>query len=637
MSNPVYLAGFIFIALAAWQIGLTFGDVRLPLISGYLFAGIIAGPFVFNFITSEAVHELVFIDELSLAFIAFAAGSELYLKELRSRLKSIAWVTVCQILGTYVLGSAAVFLLAEYIPFMEDLPTSGRIAASVLVGSIMVARSPSSTIAIIKELHAKGPFTKTALGVTVVKDVVVIIFFAFNTSLADALLTHANPGIEFVLLLLFELLLSFVAGYVLAQIVRLVLSAHLHKHIKIILILAAGFSVFVLSPEVRLYTHDHFSYEILVEPLLIVMIAGFYITNFTPYRTEWAEIIHDAGPPIYVIFFALTGATLELDVLASLWSIALILFVVRLGGIFLGTFIGGTLAGDDMRYNRLGWMAYITQAGVGLGLAKEVAVEFPEFGTEFATLVISIIVIGQIVGPPFFKSAIRRVGEAHLPGEGKPDEIRDALILGIDSQSLALARQLQAHNWQVIMADTDQSHVERLAAEDVVEYHISDISETTLRDLLTSATDALVAMMGDDESNYCACALAYEMGIPRLIVRLNNLSWAERFAEFDALVVYPSSAMVHLLDQFVRVPQTADMLLHRDPEHEMVQITITDADVDGIFLRELRLPNDVLVLDIARDGHSVVPHGHTILRLNDEVTLVGSLPSLDEVTLRLGY
>ena len=125
--------------------------------------------------------------------------------------------------------------------------------------------------------------------------------------------------------------------------------------------------------------------------------------------------------------------------------------------------------------------------------------------------------------------------------------------------------------------------------------------------------------------------------MPRLVARLNDFSLADRFRDLGVQVVYPASAMVNLLDQSVRAPQTAALLMHEAAGNETVQITITNLDIDNLRLRDLRLPADVLVLGIVRDGTSILPHGHTVMRFNDEVTLIGSPRSLDEVTLRLGF
>ena len=129
------------------------------------------------------------MNEISLAFIAFAAGSELYLKEIRGQFKSILWNTLGQLVITFSLGVLGVFLVSDYIPFMSNMGFKAKMAVAILMATIFVARSPSSAIAVINELRAKGPFTQTAIGVTVVTDVLVIIVFAVCFALANTFLS----------------------------------------------------------------------------------------------------------------------------------------------------------------------------------------------------------------------------------------------------------------------------------------------------------------------------------------------------------------------------------------------------------------------------------------------------------------
>ena len=637
MLNPeilLVIISFAVVAIASKQIGQYFSKYNLPLISGFLFAGILVGPFALNLITDSAIHNLAFVDEMALAFIAFAAGNELYLKELRNRLKSIAWVTVGNVVAIPILGSLTIFLLADAIPFMSPLDTAGRIAISLLAGAILLARSPSSAIAVVNELRAKGPFTQTALGVTMVTDVVVIVVFAISLEIADALLIHMPFSITFVELLLGELLIAVLLGYILSWILRGILSLNTASSVKTVLIVLAGYSVFVISAYVRENSYELIGIEVLLEPLLECMIAGFIINNYSPYRPEFSQILHDAGPAIYVAFFTLTGASLALDILLDVWPIALALFMIRLVGIFVGSFAGGTIAGDLPRHNRLSWMFYVTQAGVGLGLAKEVVVEFPEWGTEFATVLIAAIVLSQLVGPPFIKMAINRIGEAH-PRAKTPtfDGRRDALIFGVDDQALAVARQLQAHNWQVTFACKDETYLKQLNNNLDKVCLLPQIDEATLQSLDTDKVDAAVMMLSDEE-NYQLCELLYEhVGTDTMVVRLNDWRNAEKFHELGALIVEPGTAVVSLLDQFVRSPSTASLLLGGDDDQQMVDVEVADPVLNGVYLRHLRLPLDTLILSVRRDDHIIVSHGHTRLKLGDKITIVGSANSLEQVML----
>jgi Trk K+ transport system NAD-binding subunit/Kef-type K+ transport system membrane component KefB len=637
-TTLLLIVGFVFVALAARHVGKWATLARLPLITGYLFAGALVGPFILGWISKEAVQSLRVVDHTSLAFIAFAAGGELYVKEIRSRLKSIAFVTTGLVVATFGLGVAAVWLMADRVSFMVKMPMASRLAVALMAASILVARSPSSAIAIINELRARGPYTKTAIGVTVVMDAVVITLFATTASIGGSLVAGVEFDPWFVLRVVLDLLVSLNVGYLTGKALALVASAETNARVKTTLMLAMGLGVFWLSEALRHFSETHLSWPITIEPLLACMIAAFVVTNYSRFRNEFSQALHLVGPLVYLVFFTLVGASLALDALVKLWPIALVLFGVRLAGIMVGSFTGSVLSKAQPRHRRLAWMAYVTQAGVGLGLAKDVASEFPTFGGEFATMIIAIIVLNQVVGPPLFKAAIKRVGESHLPAESTPDAVRDAVILGIDDQSLAVARQLKVNGWKVTMADVDASHVESLAGMEIDARHIERIDEKTLGELVSSSTDALVATLGDDDANHQACQLGFEkFGVGRLVVRLNDLSWSDRFAELGALVVEPASAMVNLLDQFVRVPQLATLLLHRDPNQAVIQITVADPDIDGMPLRELRLPPNVRVLGLTRDGHPIVPYGYTVLRKNDEVTLVGEREHLAALANRWGY
>jgi len=634
-TNLIYISSFVIIALSSKQIGDFFKQAKLPLISGFLFTGVIAGPYILNLITAEAVANARFIDEIALAIIAFAAGSELYIKELRDRIKSITWITTGLVISTFTLGTLTFIFLADYIPFMQNMSFTVRIAVAILGGTILVARSPSSAIAIVNEMRAKGPFTRTALGVTVIMDVVVIMLFGLNSSIADALLANLPFNMGFIGLLIFELFASIAIGYILYRIVRFVLSTNIHQYLKTTLVLISGYSVFLLSDLIQESTHQHLPFEVLVEPLLICMIAGFLVSSFSNYRDDFSRILYKVGPTIYILFFTLTGASLALDVLLKTWPIALTLFAIRLVGIFIGSFSGGVIAKDPMQFNRLGWMAFVTQAGVGLGLAKEVAVEFPTWGEAFATVIIAVIVLNQIVGPPIFKWVINRVGESHLRAKHAAfDGVRDAIIFGLKAQSVTLARQLQKHDWQVKLVCTNQAEIEKLDADDIDCHLVDELNLETLQALDGAHADAIVCFLPNDIS-YQVCELAFEhFGTETLVVRLRDRINFERFYKLGVLVVEPQTAVISLLDHFVRSPVGTSLLLGHDEDQEMIDLEICNPNIHGMTLRELRLPLDVLILSIQRDGHTLVSRGFTQFHLGDKVTMVGPQKNLEAVMLR---
>jgi Kef-type K+ transport system membrane component KefB len=409
-----YVLYLVLVVLVSFYFGKFFKHLGLPLISGFLFAGIIFGPFFVNYITRGMVKDIHFIDDIALGFIALSAGAELHFSELRARLKSIFSIMISLVICTMSIGTLGFYLLSDWIPFTEGLSSIKVFSISLLVGVILVARSPSAAIAIINELKAKGPFTQTVLGVTVLMDVVVITLFAINLSIADALIGDKSLNLSFIGTLAIEILSSVLLGALLALLINVLLSTRLNDYVKGITTLTLGYLVFVLADVLPHWSESQFQTHFTIEPLLLCMVAGVLLTNFGDPDRQFHTILSRINLYVYLAFFTLIGASLEFDVLLHLWPIALIIFCIRLVGIFLGSYLGGRLAKDPKRENKLRWMGFVTQAGVGLGLAKEVASHFPNWGPSFATLIISVIVINEMIGPIFFKWVIHLVDEVGI-------------------------------------------------------------------------------------------------------------------------------------------------------------------------------------------------------------------------------
>ncbi len=632
-----YLFAFALISVASGQIAKLFRKIRLPLITGLLLIGILAGPDVLGMIDHEAIPRLRFINDISLAFIALAVGAELYMKELRSRIRSITLMTISQLGITFISGFAAVYFLSDLIPFMRGLPAVNIAAISLFAGTIFVARSPASAIAIVNEMRAHGPYTQTALGVTVLKDFLVIILFSVVFTISGSLIRGEEAGAGFILLLIAELGISLLLGLGLWKILELIFSIPGKMVLKSFLVLASGYSVFLVSFVLRDLSAGIIGEELYIEPLLSCIIASFILTNYTRYRPDFIKVIENTSLYVYVIFFTFTGASLAIGVLSKVWIVALILFFVRIVSLIVAGFVGGGLAGDPARLNRLAWMPYVTQAGVGLGLATIIATEFPGWGPEFATMIIAVIVLNQIVGPPFFKWAIQIAGEAHEKADPSSESRQRILIFGLESQSIALAKQLKVHNWRVSIAS--QSVENNFKVEKgirVTQY--DEINVDSLRELNAWNVDTIVCLLSDEE-NYEICELAYEhFGTRNIIARLQDRSNYQKFRELGVQVMDPATAMVSLLEHYVRSPLAVSLLMGEGETQDTVDVEVINPDIHGLTLRDLRLPTDVIILSVTRGDQMIISHGYTRMRLGDIVTLVGSPASLENVKLRIqGY
>ncbi|MBI1307505.1 MAG: potassium transporter TrkA [Bacteroidetes bacterium] len=628
----IYLAGFICVLFASDYFGKYLQKRKLPLITGFLILGMALGPQLIGLIKKEAIPHLLFINDMSLAFIAFAAGAELYLKEIRGQIKSIVWNTVGQLVFTFGLSAFAVYSLSDHIPFMREMSAHHKMAVALMTATIFVARSPSSAIAVINEMRAKGPFTQTAIGVTVIIDVLVIILFTICFAIASTLIGGGEVNFKAILLLLVELVDSVFFGFLLGKIISGMLKITGRNFLRTALLLLIGYLAFYASHLLQAYSEELIGIELHFEPLLVCITASFIVTNRSEFRVEFQEVIDKTGPFIYVAFFTLTGVMMSLDVIVEIWSIALMLFAVRLITIMIGAYVGSTLARDEKLHKRISWMPYVTQAGVGLGLAIEAGGEFSGWGNEFATLIIAVIVMNQIVGPPLFKWALNLAKESRLKADSTQDGIRDAIIFGLEDSSLALARQLQNHGWEAKIASL-RNQVDTALAKDVDIRFIDSISVANLRKLDAHKSESIILMLSD-EQNFQLCEMIYEhIGTQNVVVRLQKRTNFSRFHELGALIVEPATAIVSLLDHFVRSPGAASLLLGMEKGQETIDIEVQDKSMQGIAIRDLKLPTDVVVLSVRRKDQMIISHGYTRIRRGDVITLIGPLESLENTRL----
>jgi len=633
-STLILLGGFAIVAVAANQIAQFFQKLKLPIITGLLVIGLFSGPFIFKLLPEGTGSGLQFINDISLAFIAFAAAAELYVKDMRSRFKSIKWMTFGQLGVTFTVSAVLIYFLADQIQFMQGMNVATKVAVAMLMATIFVARSPASAIAVINEMRAKGPFVQMAMGVTVIKDFLVILLFAICFSVSVTLVSGEPFTIWFLLILLGELIVSFGLGYVVGRLLSLILSIRMHEYAKAVLILALGYSVYALNHFIELHSQDWIGKTIHLEPLLICIIGSFFVTNYSRFRQEFIRILEDVGPIIYICFFTLTGASVSLDVLVRLIGVAFLLFAIRLVTMIVGSFIGGSLAGDPPLYRKIGWMPFVTQAGVGLGLATVVANAFPAWGNEFQTTVVAVIVINQFVGPPLFKWSINLVGEARLRANTPHfDGVRDAFIIGFESQSVALARQLKEHGWEAEIV-TRNDDVNGNEFPDITIRKVKDFSLASLESQDIQKAEAVVLTLTDKENLEIAENLYEHVGTKDIVVRLNDRENFEAFHELNCLIVDPSTAMVSLMDHLVRSPQAASLLLGMQEDQDTMDVEVMNQDLRGLALRDLRLPQDIIVLSLTRGGQTLITHGYTRLRIGDVLTMVGSNASLQEVALK---
>ncbi|HEU4584328.1 MAG TPA: cation:proton antiporter [Gemmatimonadaceae bacterium] len=401
---------FGFLVLAAYTSGELSTLIRLPKITGYLIAGLLFGPAVMGIVSSASVVELEPVSRLAVAIIAFMAGAELRWSELKERGKTIFAMLTAELVLSFVAIMMGLWLLRAYVPFLNDVTSSQALILCALFASVTVVNSPAVTMALLAETRARGPVARTTLGIVLVADVVVVLIFSGVLSLARSVVP-AQGGEGAALsagMVAWEMLGALLVGALIGAGVALYM-----RFVKRELMLFAIVVAF-LGAEIARMVH--------VETLLTLLTAGFLVENTT--KTEGRELLHAmerSSVPIFVVFFALAGASINMRELAQLWPLAVAVVVVRAAAIFAGSHIGARIvrAPDVVRQNV--WLGLVAQVGVAIGLASILANAYPSRGREMQTLILSVIAINQIAGQILFAIALRRSGELE-EGVGAPGE-----------------------------------------------------------------------------------------------------------------------------------------------------------------------------------------------------------------------
>jgi Kef-type K+ transport system membrane component KefB len=372
--------------------------IGLPHITGYLVAGMVAGPYALRLFDEHTVENLSPVNTLALSLIALAGGAELELGQVRKALRSLSWALLSQFLFNF-LGAAATFLaIRRLVPFAHGLPAAPLFGLAILWAVLSTPRSPSATLGVLSQTRATGPLASFTLAFVMTCDVFVIVLLALVIGLVRPLVDPSAvfSSDDFVALghdLLASVALGTTLGVVLAAYLRIV------ERQMLLILVALGFGAS------KMIDYLHF------DPLLTFMVAGIVVRNMSEQGKKLVASIEQTGSIVYVVFFATAGAHLDLPLLRHLWPVALILAGSRATVTWLAARTASAFAKGPPVLRRWSWAGLVSQAGLTLGLTVVIAREFPSFGSSFRSLAVATIAINEMIGPVLFKFALDRSGE----------------------------------------------------------------------------------------------------------------------------------------------------------------------------------------------------------------------------------
>ncbi|GEM_PF-435189 len=396
--HPKSLATLGFVLLAAYTFGQITSGLSLPRITGYIITGILFGPYVVNLFSVGVVNDLKVVNSLAIGLIALTAGGELKLSGLRSIAKSLTFIVLIKGFLILAVITLTVFAIKGLIPFLAGQGTPLILTVGAIFGIMAIGTSPAATIAVINETGSRGRLTDTTLGAAVVKDVVMVVMLAVAISLAKL---FSTPGAVFDSAVFLrvgeELLFSLLAGAILGVLIILYIK-FIHAEMWLFIV-GLIFSATAVADLLHL------------EALLMFITAGFVVQNFSKFGDSLIHPIEGVSLPVYVVFFSIAGAGLDLRALQQVGLVAVILVVVRIAAIYWGTRVATALAKEPVAIKKNAWLSFIAQAGVVLGLSIIVENNLPGLGSEIKTVVLGTIALNLIIGPITFKLALSNAGE----------------------------------------------------------------------------------------------------------------------------------------------------------------------------------------------------------------------------------
>ncbi len=406
---------------------------NLPAVTAYLIAGVLIGPFVLGAFgveglgfTGEVIHTEKFkiISDVALGFIAFSIGNEFRMKDLKQFGKAATIIGILQAVFTTVVVDIALISL-HFI-----MPNKFPIEAAIILGAVASATAPAATLMVVKQYKAHGPVTKTLLPVVALDDAVGLVLFAISFGVAKSIATIGdglNPW-QIVISTIVEPILEVILSIGLGALVGLIftfIERFFHSRSKRLAVSVAFVLLTVAISMVKFsipFGKSGVSMHVGFSSLLACMMLGTIFCNICDFSAELMDRLDRWTAPIYVLFFVISGAELNLGVFNIFkpgnWVfivIGIVYIAFRCLGKYFGANISATISKAEPNVKKYLGITLFPQAGVALGMANMVASETEIFTNNTPLIVLNIILfsvlIYEIVGPFLTKISLQKAGE----------------------------------------------------------------------------------------------------------------------------------------------------------------------------------------------------------------------------------
>lgn len=419
----VYARRYIMLILIKLSVALIGGlmtsriakKMNLPAVTAYLVAGLLLGPFFIGslgiggvgFSSLEDVGSFSIISNTALGFIAFTIGNEFRIEQIKKMGSKAIVIGILQAVITTALVDAALVGLHFIRP---DIIT---VSSAITLGAIAAATAPAATLMVVRQYKADGPMTKLLLLVVAIDDAVGLVLFSASFGIAKVLesgnINMATVILEPIIEVIGSILLGAVIGFGLHLIEKFFHSRSKRLSISIAFVL--------LTIGVSMAEFEIAGIHIGFSLLLVAMMCGTVFCNVCDFSEELMGRVDGWTAPLFVLFFVLSGAELDLAILADplVLLIGAFYIVFRSAGKYFGAYASCAMTDCSPTIRRNLGITLLPQAGVALGMALT-AQELADGGTVRCVILFSVLVY-ELVGPALTKRSLIAAGE--ITPEGK--------------------------------------------------------------------------------------------------------------------------------------------------------------------------------------------------------------------------
>lgn len=402
----------------------------LPAVTGYLIAGVLIGPFCLGalgrlwgveglgFTSAEYLEKFGVISDVALGFIAFSIGNEFRLKQLKQIGKQATIIAFAQALTATIFVDIALCGLSLILG-NDVFPMS----VAVTLGAVATATAPAATLMVVRQYKAKGKLTDILLPIVALDDAIGLVVFAVSFGIAKGMVSGNVDVFSIIVDPLIEIVVSLGLGALMGWLFS-EMEKHFHSRSKR---LSVSVMFVVLTVAITMLEFEIGPVKIGFSTLLACMMLGTIFCNVCESSEELMDRVDRWTTPLFILFFVISGAELELGVFANLAIVGagVVYILFRSLGKYLGSFAGAKAMGCDSNIVKYLGITLLPQAGVALGMSVTAMQLGATEGSIVRNIILFSVLIYELVGPMLTKIVLTKAGEI-IPENKKSSKVLNA-------------------------------------------------------------------------------------------------------------------------------------------------------------------------------------------------------------------